>query len=386
MELTLFVDHQCNLRCSYCYNGEKFSRRMSLKMMRRAVDLALKSATDVLSISFFGGEPLLHADFVQETVKYAERTAADRKPDLRLSYVMNSNAMVFEDDVIALMSPPRRFGVFVSVDGDQAMHDAHRVTPSGRGSYDRVVAGLEKLREAGIPFHILAVLCPDTIRQLGAGLRAIFELGPEKVQFSPNYRDEWTDESIEWLRAGMQDAGDVWMERFRAGSAIAVNPFHTKILSHLKGGMPCPSRCLLGGGEFTVTPTGRLYPCAQMVGEDTDEVVAIGHLDSGIDLKALLRLQKVKDTVEKTCGDCELRDRCQSQCGCRHLALSGKLGVITATLCETEAAFIDEADRIAETLYSEGCEAFIDYYYKRNWNIIRGGKVSPTRVAPEDVK
>ena len=40
MELTLFVDHQCNLRCKYCYNGEKFPRRMSLETMHKAVDLA----------------------------------------------------------------------------------------------------------------------------------------------------------------------------------------------------------------------------------------------------------------------------------------------------------------------------------------------------------
>ena len=40
MELTLVLDHHCNLRCTYCYAGDKFSRRMSEATMRRAIDLA----------------------------------------------------------------------------------------------------------------------------------------------------------------------------------------------------------------------------------------------------------------------------------------------------------------------------------------------------------
>ena len=66
MELTLFVDHQCNLRCTYCYNGDKFSRRMSIEVVRDAIRLALGSARDGLDVSFFGGEPLLHPAFLAE--------------------------------------------------------------------------------------------------------------------------------------------------------------------------------------------------------------------------------------------------------------------------------------------------------------------------------
>ena len=90
---------------------------------------------------------------------------------------------------------------------------------------------------------------------------------------------------------------------------------------------------------------------------------------------------EIKDRVEQTCGDCELRDRCQSHCGCRHLALSGKLGEVTAALCETETAFIEAADRVAETLYEEQCETFIDFYYKRPWDPSPGARLSQLRLS-----
>jgi len=60
------------------------------------------------------------------------------------------------------------------------------------------------------------------------------------------------------------------------------------------------------------------------------------------------------------------------------VALTGKLGEITAVLCEVESAVIDEADRVAETLYAEQCPAFIEYYYKRNW-VPAGGALTQLR-------
>jgi hypothetical protein len=65
------------------------------------------------------------------------------------------------------------------------------------------------------------------------------------------------------------------------------------------------------------------------------------------------------------------------------VALTGKLGEITATLCEVESAFIDEADRIAETLYAEQCPSFIEYYYKRNWVPAAGGVLTQLRRSKE---
>ncbi|RLB65103.1 MAG: hypothetical protein DRI90_02885 [Deltaproteobacteria bacterium] len=385
MELTLFLDHQCNLRCTYCYNGEKFTRRMSSDTMKKAVALALERPAGELHVSFFGGEPLMHQDLVRETVDYVEQAvAAKQGPKPNLLFLMNTNATLIDDRALELMAPPRRWSVFVSLDGPKRIHDQFRVNAAGRGSFDDVVAGLERLRDAGIPRAILAVFGPVAAPALGETLRTILPFEPGRIQFSANYRDEWTEESIEGLRAGLDDAGDVVMDLFRSGVTVPVEPLHSKILTHLKGGIPCPSRCLLGGTELTVSPTGKLYPCAQMVGEDSDDTHVIGHVDRGVDPAALARLQTAKDRVEQTCAECELRDRCQSQCGCRHVALSGELGRITATLCEIEAAYIDASDRVAETLFLEKCQTFLGYYYGKTWQAAQGAGLTQLRRSRDD--
>jgi uncharacterized protein len=381
MELTLFVDHQCNLRCDYCYNGEKFTRAMDMATATRAIDFALARADGDLRVSFFGGEPLVRTDLVRAIVEHVERVSGTRVP---LSFTMNTNATLIDDDALDLMSAPRRFTVFASVDGGPDVHDAHRVNAAGRGSFDTVKTGLARLTARSIPFQIVAVIGVDTAPRLGESARALVALDPRSIIFSPNFRDDWTEASIDGLKNGLRDLGDYWISLFRAGTAIAIDPLHTKILTHLQGGVPCPARCQLAGRELAVSPSGKLYPCAQMIGEDEGDELVVGDVVRGLDTAKLTSMQKAKDRVETTCSPCEVRDRCQSHCGCRHVALSGRLGEITAVLCETERAFIQEADRIAETLYAERCKAFLDFYYVKQWGPARGSKLAQLRRSRGD--
>jgi uncharacterized protein len=380
MELTLFLDHACNLRCTYCYNGDKFTRRMERDTMAKAIALALEQRPRHLDLSFFGGEPLMHVDLMREAMQLAEAAIAKMpQPRPSLRFIVNTNGTLIDDEVVALLAPPKAVTVFVSVDGERETHDKFRVNQAGHGSYDAVLRGLGRLRDAGIAYQLVAVVNVATAATLGRALSACSELGAVKVTFAPNFRDEWDEASVALLREGLRAAGDAWMQMFRAGRQMPIEPLHGKILTHLKGGIPCPSRCLLGGTEFCVTPSGRIYPCAQMVGEDRGEQLVIGHVDSGLDRAALAEMQKEKDRVEDTCAPCALRDRCQSHCGCRHVALTGKLGEITTALCELESAFIEQADRVAETLYAEQCPAFIEYYYKRSWVPSAGGMLTQLR-------
>ncbi len=387
MQLVLIVDHQCNLRCSYCYTGAKRSEPMSLETMRKAVALgfALQGARGDLRVSFFGGEPLLHTGLIRSTVEHAEQHAEQLGPEApQLLFELNTNATLIDDEAIALLAPPRRWAVLSSVYGPQQIHDLYRLDAGGKGSFDKARAGLERLGTAGIHAGLLAVVRPETAAQLGASLTTLLSLEPTRIQLSIDYSASWDEAAVAALRLGLQRAGDIWADCFRAGRTIRVDPLHNKILTHLKGAIPCPTRCQLGGKELAVAPSGRIFPCPQMVGQDEDPTMVIGHVDSGLDHDALQRLQASKERSRRTCEDCALVHRCQCQCGCRHVALSGELGVITEILCETEAAFIDEADRVAELLFSEQCPAFVDYYYRRQWSAAQGAKLTKLRRRPPD--
>jgi uncharacterized protein len=387
VELTLFLDHQCNLRCTYCYGGRKFARRMSESVMRQAVDMALARERQHLDVALFGGEPLLCFDLIRAAADYVERELRRRlgaAPTVR--WLLNTNGTLFTDEILEWFAPPRSSILFVSLDGPRELHDRHRKDPAGQGSYDRVVDGLAELGARGIEYQLVAVVNASTVGLLGEVAAELLRHRAHLAVLSPNFRDAWRDDALGELNRGFRDAARVWADELSAGRACPLDPLHTKILTHLKGGIPCPSRCVLGGEELAVAPSGRIYPCAQMIQEDASDDLVIGRVDQGLDWAKIRRLQAEKDRVEATCAPCALRDRCQSHCGCRHLGLSGRLGTITATLCELEAAAITAADQVATRLYEEQCETFLDLYYRTPWVAPGGSRLARLRRSRDSRK
>lgn len=382
MGLTLFVDHSCNLRCSYCYTGEKRPAPMPWSVAQRAIDFGLQRGDGKFELGFFGGEPLLQFGLVKQCVEYCQgriRELGAQGPALGVT--LNTNGLLLTDEVLDWLASVPSSGVALSLDGTAASHDLHRKDLRGQGSHRAVRAAAQKLVDRRIPVAIVCVVRPDTAALLGPSLAELLELGAESVTLAPDLSAAWDAEGYAALRQGLGEAAQVWIEALRGGKQSVVEPFVNKILTHVHGGIPCPERCQLGGRELVVAPSGRIYPCAQMVREDRDLSFVIGHIDTGIDLEKVSVLQGQKDAVEKTCEECALRDRCQSHCGCSHVALTGQLGVITDTLCETETLAIEAADQVAELLWAEQCSTFVDLIYRRPWKPAEGSKLTPLRTS-----
>jgi uncharacterized protein len=53
--------------------------------------------------------------------------------------------------------------VGISLDGPADIHDRHRKTRSGRGTHREVMLGIERLRNAKLPFHVIAVVTADAL-------------------------------------------------------------------------------------------------------------------------------------------------------------------------------------------------------------------------------
>jgi uncharacterized protein len=56
-----------------------------------------------------------------------------------------------------------RVHIGVSVDGPAFLNDRHRVTRRGAGTHRRVMRGIERLQENGVPFHVISVLTREAL-------------------------------------------------------------------------------------------------------------------------------------------------------------------------------------------------------------------------------
>ncbi|MBG6098032.1 cyclophane-forming radical SAM peptide maturase AmcB [Nocardioides luteus] len=148
----------CNLDCSYCYLPERMRRReMSVEVAAAvASSIAEQPADDVVEVCWHGGEPL--ATGRDQMVGLWEEFEALRRAG-RLVHSLQTNATLIDDSWCELLTA-YDVKVGVSLDGPRDLN-RERVDRGGRQSFDRAMAGIERLRAHGIDFSMIAVVDPS---------------------------------------------------------------------------------------------------------------------------------------------------------------------------------------------------------------------------------
>lgn len=113
-----------------------------------------------LSVVWHAGEPLTAPIAFYETAFQALQSEA---APMLFRHHFQTNGMLINDEWCALF---KRWSVHIgiSIDGPKEIHDAHRVDRSKRGTFDRVMRGISKLREHDIPFTVIGVLTKDALQ------------------------------------------------------------------------------------------------------------------------------------------------------------------------------------------------------------------------------
>jgi uncharacterized protein len=156
----------CNLDCTYCYvynKGDDSWRRRPVIMSDGVFDAAVErtrqhclwSGQTAVSVTFHGGEPTLAG--VRRFDRWCKRIYEGLADIVRVKLCLQTNAILLDDEWAEVLSR-HKVEVGVSVDGTPEIHDRFRVDHRGRGSYDKVLRGIEALKTAGIPLEILSVI------------------------------------------------------------------------------------------------------------------------------------------------------------------------------------------------------------------------------------
>ncbi len=143
-KLWIYTNYNCNLRCSYCVaesHPRAPKRIIQLATFKRIVDEAVELGFKKIYLT--GGEPLI-LDDIYEMLAY---TSA------QLSTTVLTNAMLLNGTRLQKLIAIKNewLTIQVSLDGSQPEHhDPYR----GQGSWQKTVAGIHKLCDAGFPIRL----------------------------------------------------------------------------------------------------------------------------------------------------------------------------------------------------------------------------------------
>ena len=153
----------CNIDCRYCYLADRSVKgRMSAETLEAVISALLKENLlgDEITINWHAGEPLVPGvDFYRDAAARLQRLGST---GTRVIHSIQTNATLIDDEWCDFFRT-HEIRVGVSLDGPAEINDAYRVDRRGRGTYERVMAGLACMRAGRIPFSVITVLTDRNI-------------------------------------------------------------------------------------------------------------------------------------------------------------------------------------------------------------------------------
>ena len=195
----------CNIDCRYCYLPDRNSKAVvSSKTLANLFSQVFASGwtDDCLSVVWHAGEPMvLPIEFYRDTFRMIDRL---RPAEQEVAHSFQTNGTLIDESWCAFIAD-ERVGVGVSIDGPKQFHDRHRLTRSGRGTFERTIAGIRLLRRHEVPFHVISVLSPASMAAPREMFDFYVEEGIEQVCFNVE-ESEGDHVSDSFRQAGIETA------------------------------------------------------------------------------------------------------------------------------------------------------------------------------------
>jgi mycofactocin radical SAM maturase len=249
VNITWEITHRCNLKCVHCLSGSSVESPGELNEAECRAIVDQLAALKIFEINFGGGEPLLK-DFFLPLLRYIHTRG--------IVTCISTNGTALTDEAIALFTGNPLVNVQVSLDGaTPEVNDRIR----GRGTFDRIIKGIERLAGKNIPLSINTVVTSLNFMQLsrlkemarsyGASLRV--------SRFRPSGRARESWEMLKLNAAQLRELSD-WLGDdptiLTGDSFFSISQDGRR---HL--GLDMCGACKM---TCCIDPCGSVFPCAFM--------------------------------------------------------------------------------------------------------------------------
>lgn len=343
--LTLGITENCNLNCSYCVYSGRYkkrrihsSRNMAFPTARKAVEYLKghnRPQINPPGIGFYGGEPLLRFPFIKKVTEYAKKIF----PQDMLGFTITTNGTILTNEMLDFFEK-NAFYLLISLDGPQKYHDRERKFKNDKGSWNRVMKNLEKIKEEYPEifrhrFMLSITISPpasykeldDFFSKIGATQR----IGLVEMTSAEDYEQFKCLTDYDYVLEKFKVSGilnqlvDKWNhpENLFVYNLFdeAIRKLHKRNDHPIRLDMPAKhGLCIPGGFKLFVGADGTLFPCEKLEGYPQ---MRIGHIDHGIEAHRVQRLfDDFRNLDWKDCEDCWIVRFCP--CCLLHPSSEGK--------------------------------------------------------------
>jgi len=167
------ITRRCELKCCHCRGAARdcdYAGEFSTEECFKTIDALAEFSKPMIILT--GGEPLMRDD-IFDVARYATEQGC--------RVVLATCGHLLTPEIATKLKTSGVMAISVSLDAATAeAHDAFRGIP---GAYDKTLAGIELLKDAGIPFQINTTVSTLNADELPQILEKAFELGASTMDF-----------------------------------------------------------------------------------------------------------------------------------------------------------------------------------------------------------
>lgn len=326
----------CNLACRYCFYAGKTclfgsgAHRMSDQVLECLVKSYMSLRFPVGSFAWQGGEPtLMGLDFYKRVVELQKQYGANGQS---VTNALQTNGVTLDEDWCGFLAE-YEFLVGISLDGPKELHDIYRLDHAGKGTWERVMAGIDTCRKAGVEFNILTLLNDKNVKQPDTLFDFFTGMGIRFLQFIQCIeKDPATGQPTEYSITP-EEYGDFMCRIFDRWLAYGPTRLSIRLFDSLLSyclGQP-PTECTFGrycNDYIVIEHNGDAFCCDFYV-EDSARLGNI--LETPIKQLAAGPIKRefsyAKSKLNNTCLICRYLDICRGGCPKDRRAIIGRTDV-----------------------------------------------------------
>ncbi len=311
--LALEIIQKCNLRCRYCYLGEKKNKDMANSTIEDAIKIGLENAKKQddknLDVYFIGGEPLLAIDKIYEVVRKV--VSECRKNDLIPTFSTTTNGTLLTDEIVDFFIE-NNFDWKISIDGGELINDLNRFDNNGYGSYEKIRSNLrykDKFeRQTQKKVHAAQVITSNNVKYFADSFKHLKNLGFKYIETDIDKYNTWEIDKKEILIQQLEDTIDFYHRSTQSGEMYYWQLFEHFLKDYFTE-VPFYA-CKAAVHSIFVNVDGMYYSCCECPGME------IGNSKlNKIDIDKIKKLITIAETSNKECLKCKYLKRCKAR-GC----------------------------------------------------------------------
>ena len=371
--LCLVVNNQCNLCCEYCFANkgmyDKPDQIMSFCTARKAIDLliesAMKSSKNDITISFFGGEPLLNIELIKKCVKYIKKFK-----DINCNYMITTNGTLLNQSIVDFLQK-NNFDIMISIDGNKATHDFYRKFYSGKGSYEKVIKGISLFENKNSLNARITI--NNNNPQIHSYIDDILKLGIKRITFAVDYNIS-NDAFLIFIDSLKKLINKYYID-IVSGNFYEITNFSsiiTSIVLHQRK----LAFCNAGISYLTVSADGKFYRCPRFVGKEEFSLGTVERIENVKKQMHIFKesLKSAPGERNRECKECVYSFICGGMCY-HHAIMAGKNEFENVPMeCFQRKILFDAIIKMICKLSTEDRRKLL-LFYTRLWNNVKGGPI-----------